>query len=377
MTTTTSDAGSWLQQAFAEQARGRALALGVLVLMSLGQVRMFDRLLYVDAEQYEFVLLGVSGVLAGTPVSKSWQQRVLPASAVWALQRIARKPLAGLQWFAGSMLVAANLVLFWIARRNGNTPGVALAIVATFALAHLLLLYKLEYPWDNLDVLIFLAFGAAAARGACLWRTWPLLLVGLFNHETILYVPLWYLLAGLAPPRNGRVRRDIWLGGVVLVLLVVAILALRTHWYIGKPNLPQQVFELETPGIQNHWHVLHNLRQWFIEDLRNLKLFISLSLGCAVLGLCSQLFRFETRRLAAWALLSLSSIVCFGYINETRHYMPLLAFYFAYFCPRTGPMSVVVGRAPHARAAATVEATPHTTGVVARSDGPDVGAPPR
>jgi hypothetical protein len=311
-----------------------AAALGLLALLSLGELRLFDRLLYHDAEQFGFVLVGVDGVLAGTPVSKSWQHRVLPAGAVRAVQRIVGHPLGGLKWFAWSMLIAANIWLFWIARRRDNSPRAALAIVAAFGLVHLLLLYKLEYPWDEVDVLIFLAFGHCVAQRIGLLRLWPLLVVGSINHETILYLPLWFLLAPLDSPLNTSDRRDAWLALVVLALLIASVLALRAWLYVGRPALPAQFFEIETPGINNHLHVRHNLRQWFVEDWRDTKIFISTGLSAAVLFLATRLVRRGSRRIAAWSLISLASVVCFGYVNETRHYLPLVAFYFAYLCPR-------------------------------------------
>jgi hypothetical protein len=314
--------------------RTRLAVLALLALLSLGEIRLFDRLLYVDTEEFGFVLTAVDGVLTGRPVSKSWQQRVLPAALVRAIQLVARDRLAGLAWFEGALLFAANLCLFWIARRNGNDPPWALAIVAAFVLVHLLLLYKLEYPWDGIDALIFLVFGHCAARGVSLLRLWPLLAIGVFNHETILYVPLWFLLAPLDPPLTAAGRRDTWLALLVLGALIAIVLALRTWLYVGRPDLPAQYFEIETPGINNHLHVRHNLRQWFIEDWHNLKLFVSLCLTTTVVWLAKRLWFPGSRRLAVWTLLAIVSVVCFGYINETRHYLPLLAFYFAYLCPK-------------------------------------------
>jgi hypothetical protein len=294
---------------------------------------LHDRLLYQDPEQYGFVLLGVDGVLNGRPVSKSWQHRLLPSAAVRAAQSLTGDSLTGLKCFAVAMLGAANAALFWIARRRGNTPYKALAWVAGFGLLHLLFLYKLEYPWDQVDILLFLVFGHAVSRGVRLAQLWPLYVLGALNHETVLYLPLWFLLAPLSPPLTEAERRDSKLSVVVLALLSTAVFALRSWLYRGRPGLPPNFFEAETPGLSNHWHVEHNFRQWFIEDWRDNRAFVAISLTCATVFLFSRLWRQDTRRLAVWSLLALTTIVCFGYINETRHYLALCAFYVGYLCP--------------------------------------------
>jgi hypothetical protein len=309
----------------------RWLVCLLLLLLTLGEARLFNRLLYVDQFQYGFVLANVDGVLSGKPVSKSWQQRVLTPLGVRALDGWTHERLLSLKLFGALLLTAANLALFWIARRRGNPARSAFCVTAAFGLVHLLLLYKLEYPWDWLDVLLFLAFGASAARGRTLLQNWPWLVLGTLNHETILYVPLWYSLAALDEPE--RPRKQTLLAVGVLLAMSAAIIGLRASLYVGPAALPGTTPETATPLIENHWHVLHNLQQWFWYDWREGRTFISASLTVCVAWLAWQLRSPQLRRAAAWSLLVLISIVCFGYVNETRHYLVLIAFWFAYRCP--------------------------------------------
>jgi hypothetical protein len=309
----------------------RTLASLLLVLLTLGEVRLFERLLYVDPVQYGFVLINVEGVLSGTPVSKSWQQRVLAPLGVRALDGVTHERLASLKLFGALLLGATNLALFWIARQRGNTWGAALGFAAAFGFGHLLLLYKLEYPWDWLDILLFLAFVVSAARGKTLLQNWPWLVLGTLNHETILYVPLWYLLEPLATPRRA-VHKTLLSALATLLVMAGVIMALRSWLYVGRPALPADNFEVATPLIENHWHVRHNLQQWFWFDWHEGRSFIAASLTLCVAWLAWQLRRPPLRRAAAWSLCVLASIVCFGYVNETRHYLLLAAFWFAYRC---------------------------------------------
>jgi hypothetical protein len=319
-------------------AAHRWLTCLLLLLLTFGEARLFNRLLYADPLEYGFVLANVDGVLSGKPVSKSWQQRVLTPLGVRALDSWTHERLASLKLFGALLLTAANLALFWIARQRGNGAHSAFCVTAAFGLVHLLLLYKLEYPWDWLDVLLFLAFGAATARGRTLPQNWLWLVLGTLNHETILYVPLWYLLAPLDAPAQSALRFDgarkqalLALGA--LLAMSAAIIGLRNWLYVGPAALPGTTPETATPLIENHWHVLHNLQQWFWYDWREGRSFISASLTFGVAWLAWQLRSRQLRRAATWSLVVLISIVCFGYVNETRHYLLLAAFWFAYRCP--------------------------------------------
>jgi len=272
----------------------------------------------------------VTGVLHGTPVSKSWAHRWLAPLGVTALERLTGDRLGALKLFGALMLAAANVLLFRIARRNGPTQ--ALAAVACFGFAHALLMYKLEYPWDGIDIVLFLAFGSLVAAGGELVQASPLLLLGTFNHETILYVPLWYLLEPLERPAAPRLLRRWLTAGALLVALEGSILALRSWLYVGRPNGPGHVFEPAVPLIDNHEHVVHNLRQLLRVNWHEGRGFISIGVLLATAWFCAATRDASLRRAAVWSLIVLATIVCFGYVNETRHYLLLVAFWFAYLC---------------------------------------------
>lgn len=302
----------------------------ILALLTAGEARLLDRVLFADPAQFGFVLQNVDGVLVGRPVSKSWQQRFLAPWLVTAFDPITHDRLSSLRWFGAWFALLQNLTLFAIARFHARSAREALLVVMGFVLVHCLLLYKLEYPWDAIDSWFMLMFGCAAAHGVALVRLWPLLVLGMLNHETILYVPLYDLMAAVEQRSWRRAAGAIaW-----LCVCIAVIYALREHFYLGRPNWPGQEFESATPLVENHWHVEHNLRQWFWEDLHQGRKFISLSLSTAVVALLACVFRPQLRVIALWSLCVLASIVCFGYVNETRHYLLLTAFWFGYLVVR-------------------------------------------
>ncbi len=287
--------------------------------LSLAEWRIFARLLYADEASVGFVVESVRGVLAGTPVWKGWAHRVVAPTLVSLLG--GAEP-AAIERFAALSLVAGNLLLYVLLRGRGVSIAGAASGVVAFGLARFVLAYKLEYPWDGVDVLLFLAFGALAARGRGLRHLAPLLLVGTFNHETILYVPLWYMLVGERRQRLAAV------GAAAAMATAIAIA--RAVRYVGPPTLAGQVFEPSTPLLENPVHLAHNLRELFVRDWIFGRAHISFGFFAATAVFAWLARRPETRAAAVWSLLVLGTVVVFGYVNETRLYVVLVAFWIAY-----------------------------------------------
>jgi hypothetical protein len=292
-----------------------------VVEVSIAEWAILERL-YADPASRDFVVESVRGVLAGTPVSRSWQHRLLAPLFVWAMPGSGAVALERARLV---LLTAANTLLFGLVARRRGWRIAALA-VAFYVAGHVLLAYKLEYPWDGVDQLLFITFGVWAAEERPLTRVWPLLVVGAFNHETILYVPLFYVLS--------RDRKRIAGSVAALVAVGAVVLLLRRLFYRGRPDLPNQTFETALPVVDNHLHVAHNLRQLFVEDWIAGRAHVAVGFlvaTCVFAWMCTTPSR---RRAAVWSLVVLATIFCFGYVNETRHYLVLVAFWTAYTATR-------------------------------------------
>jgi hypothetical protein len=300
----------------------------LLVWLTLGEWQLHDRMLFAPGEDRDFVLGAVQGILEGRPVFEAWQHRLLGPGAVALLERTGLSPLNALRsWFALGLL-AANAVLLWIVRAE-SLPRAA-ALLAGFGCARLLLAYRLEYPWDAVDVLLFMAFGVWTARSGPLIALLPLLIVGSFNHETVLYLPLWLLLAGPARARA--------LGALAAGACAALMYGLHAALYVSAPpEAAAQRTEATLPLLGNHVHVIHNLRQLFAANWLHGRAFLSLTFFGA-LAACIWLVRVRRARVAAlWSSCVLGSVACFGYVNETRLYLPLLAFWFAHLVAAAPP----------------------------------------
>ena len=299
--------------------------VALISLVSLGEIQLRQRLLYADASEMEFVRANVAGILQGRVVSQSWQHRVLAPLVIAGLARL-RGQLRAIEIFSDLATAAANFLLFAMVRRKGGSVRQALLVVALLGFCHLLVMYRLEYPWDGVDVLIFLGFGywiSTDRPGRSLASLAPLVIVGAINHETVLYLPAWFLI-------DRRDRRRTLVAVAAGALLVAAILALRRLLYVGRPDFPPDWFEPSLPVVGNHLHLLHNLGQALFDDWRRGRVFIGAGLLSAIALLVVLARRGRHRTAALWSLGVIATIFCFGYVNETRHYLVLIAFWFGY-----------------------------------------------
>lgn len=304
--------------------RRLAIPLFVVAWLSAAEWKIFERLFFANEPSAAFVVESVRGVLSGTPVSKSWQHRVLAPNLV---RLLGGPTLSAVEWFGLVMLLAANLLLFALAMRAGRgwsppPTWTALAAVAVYGFLRFVLAYKLEYPWDWIDQIIFMLFGVVAREERPTHAVGALALVGALNHETILYVPLWYLVGGT--------KRSIAIGLGLSAPVVGVIAALRALLYRGRPDLPDQVFEPPIPLLENHFHVAHNLNALFVDNLRYGRIHLSLLFIGATAAALTVMRRAGWRRVGSFVLAILGSVVAFGYVNETRHYLVLVAFLSTY-----------------------------------------------
>jgi hypothetical protein len=290
-------------------------------------------LLFKSRVDLDFVLENVQGVLDGTPDWKNFQQRLLGPVAVAMLDAVTGDRVASLRYFLAATVLAANVLLFELLRRRVGDVFRVLWVVAAFALVRILLAYKLEYPWDGLNVLLFLAFGDRAVRGHPLLSLGPLLVFGTFNHEAVLYIPAWYLIAAFCDTNTRLFGRRAALDATsVLAILGISIALLRELLYVGPPSLEGAIAKPQTPIISNPLQLSHNLERLFADDWR-MGGFTGVGFAAAALlfaGLCAVRAH---RASALWSLCVLASVMCFGYVSETRLYLPLAAFWLARMTP--------------------------------------------
>ncbi len=301
-----------------------------LALLSAAELRLFMRLLFEDTRQYGFVVDNLRGILAGKPAFPAFQHRLLGAGAWWLLERITGDSVLALELLTGLLLTAANFVAFEMARRRGACAKIAFKFAALLGLARLLVVYRLEYPWDGVDVLLFLSFGYLARANRTSWCLAALGAVGVLNHETVLYVPLWYALCALDRNRVASERKLALRLALTGLPMLVCIWALRAALYKGRPSWANGSAEDVGSAIANPFHLGHNLRQLFVRNWESEKAVISLAFLATVAVLGVRLRDPRARTAVLWTLCVLACIVCFGYVNETRLYLAPIAFWFGY-----------------------------------------------
>jgi hypothetical protein len=312
------------------------IAFVALALMTLGEVRLLERLLYGNRVELDFVARNMAAIRVGRPTFKAWQHRIVAPGLIASINPVTGGYLESVKLLSNLLLAGANLLLFLIMRRKGGNLLASVLAVAVFGFVRLLTLYKVDYPWDGIDVLLFLVFGYWVARAGSFLALTPILLVGTFNHETVLYVPVWYLLCRLDPARRSvGLRKDVRAAALGLVVMGASIFALRHFLYQGPPGLSGQAFDVPIPIVTNILHLRHNLRQLFVDDWTHGRAFMNAGIVSALLLLImlgAKTFVCDITALT-WSGFVVATIFCFGYQSETRLYLPLVAFWFAYAFP--------------------------------------------
>ena len=322
-------------------------AVFIVLLLSLGEYRLMERLLFGSEYHIDFVLLNIEGIITGYPAGRVFQNRLLGPYLVTGIAQITNSPLiSALKWYTLLMVVLENLLLGGLVylhfQKKLDKQAIyhALTAVALFGLLRLLFLYFLEYPWDQIDILIFMLFAYWVVNRQPRWLLPLLFLTALLNRESCLFILLWFLLEAvfgfgkdplvIKGGSHLAIRQVDWqkflLTGLLFLGSLVFIYGIREVLFIA-PTAVAGV-DLDADLIGNTWNLAHNGRQFLIVNWRSTLLFVNLALITAVAFL---VLVFKTYPVAAiWTGLWILSIFLFGFINETRLYLPLIAFWLVF-----------------------------------------------
>lgn len=335
----------------------------IILTLTLGQYRLSERLLFASEFHTNFVLLNIEGVVSGHPAGRVFQNRLLGPYLVMGLAQLLDSSLLfALKLVTLIMTALANLLLGALiylrlrehADEHAEKRAVvsALTAVALFILLRLLYLYLLEYPWDLIDALIFMLFGYWAVRRRPRWLLPLLFLVSLFNRETCLFLLLWFVLEALFGRKTGVAAAAAFgsinwrkLGTAVLLFLVTIgfIYGIREWLFISPTSVAGA--DLDAAQLGNNWNLTHNVNQFLRINWQSSLLFVNASLITAVLLLALAFKRFPVA--ALWTACWLASIFAVGFINETRLYTPLFAFWLVYLPFSLWPPSREISKPRH------------------------------
>ena len=219
----------------------------VLLIISIGEYRLLERTLFWSERHLNFVLLNVEGVLTGYPAGRVFQNRLLGPFLVAVIAKVLTNGslLLGLKVYTAVTLLLGNVTLFgMIASRikEGKRLWGGITAVALFGLLRTLFLYDLEYPWDAIDIILFALFGYWVIKRNPNWLLVAIIVIGLFNRETVLFLVGWFIVEELHlswERRFNRVRFNWRKLGWAVALFVGAsfyIFFIR-NWLFYSPNL--------------------------------------------------------------------------------------------------------------------------------------------
>jgi hypothetical protein len=322
-----------------------------VLLLSLGEYRLMERLLFASEYHTNFVLLNIEGVVTGHPIGRAFQNRLLGPYIVKGIAQLMSSSLFfALKLYTLLMVTVGNLLLGGLLyhhfrkmpsdRTEYRAILIALTAVALFGLLRLLLLYYLEYPWDYIDALLFMLFGYWVVVRQPKWLLLLLFLTALLNRESCLFILLWFMLESIwgtnRPSFAAKIEggsplkridwRKFFLAGLTFLGTVIIIYGIR-EWLFIAPT-PVEGLDLDVEQLGNNWNLAHNVNQFLLYNWRSTLLFINLALLTAVVFLALIFRRYPVA--AIWTVCWIASIFAFGFINETRLYIPLIAFWIVY-----------------------------------------------
>ncbi|MBN2071503.1 MAG: hypothetical protein JW814_08605 [Candidatus Krumholzibacteriota bacterium] len=268
--------------------------------------------------RYQIFAADFRCILAGEPYSPAFANRRLGPWTFTMLDRIFGSSEVTLSLIVYAACVALPWLGYLLGRRLGWSIKQSLGAAVVLCVSFVLLQddYWLMI-WDLYDVLFFTWFAYAIFRRLSISQMVPVFLIMIFNRETALFVPLWFLIRGFLD----RDRRTMLTAGLMGIAGVIVTLAWRLP-YMGRTGLPH------VGG--NHFRPTAN---WRILLGGNNEAWLALALSITVIILTWRTIRVTVRgrenefrgvieAMSVTAALALV-IPVVGYIGELRLYLPV------------------------------------------------------
>ena len=272
-------------------------------------------------------------ILVGDAVWKAFQSRLLGPAAMHLLVQGLHSPESGFFLF-GSLTIGLNFGtaagIAWRLCPNLLSTYVSLLL---FVLLYTALTHFWFYPWDAIEVFIFLIFSLFVYERRGMLYVLPLFPLALVNRESAVIFGSWYMIEAVTEwAMRQRNRVDyVKLAGGALLLGITAIYTKLVRDRLFRPVSSGDV-DISHQTFGNHFTLLDNLvlltpqgvlgKMWFLSIAAYLYLYIrdALKRGRA--------FGVAFGLLQCWVLLQ---ILLFAVVGETRVMYNLLPLIFVSF----------------------------------------------
>ena len=283
------------------------------------------------------------GVVEGRPHWRVYQNRILGPYAIEGLSNVFPSYITAHVFLSIVVLAAAGFIAWRIGERVGGRRGALLALVALHLGSALLLAKQVDvlpwlYIWDHIDILVFVLFVEFVVAGRPLPWFAALAGVGVFNHESAVFVAGWLIVDPVARwylgktgriPAAGFDRRRVLAGVLIAATSMLVVEWLRTALLVEE--IGPQLFgdPPNTAGGSFHltlWDNVSTLGAIFTQFDYAMPTLVPLYiLGVVVLVIA--IARRDPDRflgLAATYLVLIASLLTFGRLLETRIYVVLI-----------------------------------------------------
>jgi len=268
--------------------------------------------------------------IQGKPDWLAHQNRLLGPYLVLLISKLNVSFSIAWMIFTGSWLAIESVLLFYVLRRQDQTPIESIKFVIIFWFFFLMLQDFWLYTWDGIDLIIFTLFAYGIIKEKSTAFHLALFSVAIFNRESALFIATYIIVSAFkftaTPPSLKLVDRSrILLGGVLLVGGTAYIQYIRHLLFVstwdGRPDAEHQL-------VGNHFLLLENLRSIFVDYFSSGALPIFVIVVLAIAFFLSRIRSFQDGELKCLLMLLfiLLNTMVFGLFKETRLFFILLPF---------------------------------------------------
>jgi hypothetical protein len=277
------------------------------------------------------ILIGITDrIIQGKPDWLAQQNRLLGPYLVLLISKLNVSFSIAWMIFTGLWLAIESVLLFYVLRKQDQTPIESIKFVVIFWFFFLTLQDFWLYTWDGIDLIIFTLFAYGIIKEKSTAFHLALFSVAIFNRESALFIATYILVSAfkftVRPPSLKLVGwSKLLLGGLLLVGGTAYTQYVRHVYFVstgdGRPDVEHQL-------LGNHVRLLENLRSIFVDCFGSEAFPIFIIVVLAIAFFLSRIRSFQDGELKCLliSLVILLNTMVFGLFNETRMFFILLPF---------------------------------------------------
>lgn len=318
--------------AFEFRCRGNYRLVDFMILLFIAACS--SKIFYmIHHEQFDTFADAAYGVILGKPHWVAYQNRFLAPLATYLITYAGFDYLTATFIFYNTCIFILAFVLYYLIFDIVRERLFALLYLIAFFFVFMAYQHYWFYVWDAVDIIVFSLFAFGIIKNRTAGYFVLLFFVSIFNRESAMFIAL-YIIVSSFEYHNKRPyivlikKYKLMLGLFLLICGAVFVKLLRSLYFISQPNGFNDDAH-QTFG--NHFYILGNLKSLLWSNLTNANILNTLFLLVPFLYFfkCVKLYNQNQYELLLLIASVGSSILLFGFLNESRNLLVLIPMYLA------------------------------------------------